>query len=695
MNEKKIAFIICVNNELYYEECCWFLSQLILPAGFEIDIIAVREADSMTEAYNAAMESTDAKYKVYMHQDVFICNQNFITDMLNVFQAEEQIGMLGLIGGVRLPKNGVIYNAWNCGRTIACDWSLVVDTCFYQKEPYILVDALDGMLLATQYDVRWRDDILKQWDFYDISQSFEFIKAGYQIAIPYQEIAWAIHDCGYSNLINYDKNRKIMFEAYPEFFSGTWEEYPFKHSYELQSLTKQVYKEIEILINQGRINEAEGLINSFEENGMDKNVLLLRNIFTISKLERECLNESMLLQMDLSTLDLLERYTRIKFYLRRLEVGEKAEVKNILIWIKKYQISPIEIMISIITNLIDRKKVFDLIVKAYQSENNFRNAEIIMSMQKKIEEGKLSITKKDEEYISKRQKEAEYWSNYKEDPDRTRWWQSPTIIQHYNKTICGKEIDGWNSGPIQLLKDKNLIPAGGFERAISIGCGSAQKEIHLIKEGIVKHFTCVDIAQGMIEKGKENAKNQSVEHQMDFICGDIYTMADKKEYYDLVFWDNSLHHMQSADNAIRISCELLNPEGLLFCNDFIGNSRFQWTDMQMAIVNGIRLYLTEEYFESRNGNKYPRFLSTPTLQQMMNTDPSEAADSENIIPAVKKYFKNPTIINTGGLVYHLCLEDILQNMPEKSEILIHMLTLDNQTIDFGLSLYAFIFAKKL
>ncbi|WP_082811921.1 glycosyltransferase [Clostridium sp. Marseille-P299] len=694
MNSKKIAFIVCVNNELYFEECNWYLNRLIIPEDFEIDIITVREAKSMAEAYNAAMESSDAKYKVYLHQDVFIINQNFISDMLNVFRTDHKIGMLGLIGGVKIPESGVIYNAWNCGRTIASDYSSALDIHFYQKEPYIYVEALDGMLLATQYDIRWREDILKQWDFYDISQSFEFLRAGYRIVIPFQDPAWAIHDCGYSNLVNYDDNRKIMFDAYPDFLTEKWTNYPFIYSYELHSLTKQLYVEIENLINQKRYKEAEILLCSFDENEMVKNMPILRQVFEISNLERETLGGEILLELDLSTSELLERYTRIKFFLRRLEIREKIEIEDILKWIHINKVSPMEIIISIIHNLTERKFVFDLIEKTYRLGNEDKNARIMEAMSKKIEERNLNITNKEDVYITRKRIEADYWSNYKENPNRTRWWQSQTIIRHYNKKICGKAIDGWNNGAIELLKEKNLIPVEGIERAISIGCGSAQKEIRLLKEGVVKHFTCIDIAEGMIKKARENARKNEVEHQMEFMCGDIYSLSDKDAYYDLVFWDNSLHHMEDADKAVEISYNLLKRGGLFFCNDFIGNNRFQWSDMQMAIVNGIRLYLAEDYFNNADGSKFTRFLNAPSIQQMMNTDPSEAADSESIVPAVKKYFIDHTIINTGGLVYHLCLEDILQNMPEESEILEYMLDLDNQTIDFGLSLYAFIFAIK-
>lgn len=65
MNEKKAAFIICVNDEGEFSECKYYLDRLNVPEGFETDIICVREADSMAAGYNAAMESTDAKYKVY------------------------------------------------------------------------------------------------------------------------------------------------------------------------------------------------------------------------------------------------------------------------------------------------------------------------------------------------------------------------------------------------------------------------------------------------------------------------------------------------------------------------------------------------------------------------------------------------------------------------------------------------------
>ena len=78
------------------------------------------------------------------------------------------------------------------------------------------VDAIDGLLMATQYDIPWRYDIFTGWDFYDISQSFEFRKAGYDIIVPPMDTPWCFHDDGIMNLSNYDKTRKLFRKYYAD-----------------------------------------------------------------------------------------------------------------------------------------------------------------------------------------------------------------------------------------------------------------------------------------------------------------------------------------------------------------------------------------------------------------------------------------------------------------------------------------------
>ena len=82
------------------------------------------------------------------------------------------------------------------------------------EKPYQVVQAIDGLLMATQVDIPWRDDVFTGWDFYDISQSTEFRKNGYKVVVPYMETPWCLHDDGLLNYSNYFHWRDVYLKEY-------------------------------------------------------------------------------------------------------------------------------------------------------------------------------------------------------------------------------------------------------------------------------------------------------------------------------------------------------------------------------------------------------------------------------------------------------------------------------------------------
>ena len=83
--KQKVCFIICSNDKLYTSECLYYIDHLTVPEGYRIDVLTVEDAASMAAGYNEAMGCSDAKYKVYLHQDTFLINPDFIQDFLHVF----------------------------------------------------------------------------------------------------------------------------------------------------------------------------------------------------------------------------------------------------------------------------------------------------------------------------------------------------------------------------------------------------------------------------------------------------------------------------------------------------------------------------------------------------------------------------------------------------------------------------------
>ena len=198
MDNKKITFITCVNDEVTYKESIRFIDELNVPKGFSIEKIAVRGAKSMTSGYNEAMSKCNSKYKVYLHQDVFIIDRDFINNILKVFR-NNNIGIIGAAGCNKIKTNGVWWeNDKMCTSVYHNAYDATIERCYtykYNKE-LVEVQAIDGLIMVTQKDYKWREDLFDGWHFYDVSQSLEFIKNGNKVVVLNKKDPWVIHDCG-------------------------------------------------------------------------------------------------------------------------------------------------------------------------------------------------------------------------------------------------------------------------------------------------------------------------------------------------------------------------------------------------------------------------------------------------------------------------------------------------------------------
>lgn len=214
----KVAFITCVNSEDWYSECRLYLEHLELPAGMKAEFIPVHGAASMCAGYNTGMQQSDAKYKVYLHQDTLVVNKHLVRDLQKLF-ADETVGAVGVIGCRSLPRSGVWWDGLRTyGRVLhACEPESVVDS--HCREPEGLcqeVEAVDGLFIATQYDIPWREDLFTGFHLYDTSLCKEMQRRGLKVVVPNQEKDfWCIHCPKEKPLASeYKEYRKIFVKEY-------------------------------------------------------------------------------------------------------------------------------------------------------------------------------------------------------------------------------------------------------------------------------------------------------------------------------------------------------------------------------------------------------------------------------------------------------------------------------------------------
>ena len=207
---------MCTNNDRCVEESLYYINRLDIPEGYNIDCITVRDALSMTAGYNAAMKAADAKYKIYMHQDVLIIQKDFLFRILKIFE-DKDIGMIGMVGARKIPENAIMWYGDRVGKIYRCNiYDMTENIIGNMDDELTQVQAIDGLLMATQYDVPWREDIFDGWDFYDVSQSFEFMRAGYKIVVPKMERPWCLHDDDLLNYRNYFNYRRLFLKEYSD-----------------------------------------------------------------------------------------------------------------------------------------------------------------------------------------------------------------------------------------------------------------------------------------------------------------------------------------------------------------------------------------------------------------------------------------------------------------------------------------------
>jgi len=68
--------------------------------------------------------------------------------------------------------------------------------------------------MATQYNISGHSDLFDGFEFYDVSQTFEFRNKGYIIVVPAQTESTIIHNVVNKLYQHYEKYRRLFIKNY-------------------------------------------------------------------------------------------------------------------------------------------------------------------------------------------------------------------------------------------------------------------------------------------------------------------------------------------------------------------------------------------------------------------------------------------------------------------------------------------------
>ena len=116
-------------------------------------------------------------------------------------------------------------------------------------------------------------------------------------------------------------------------------------------------------------------------------------------------------------------------------------------------------------------------------------------------------------------------------------------------------------------------------------------------------------------------------------------------------------------------------------NEFVGPTRFQWTDRQLNVVNAL-LRLFPKNYALLYQSQVPKLRSVrPSRLSMWLSDPSEAVESSDIIPMLREYFRIVKINGYGGSVLHLLFSGIGHHFVHPDTVAEHLLRVSFEVED--------------
>jgi SAM-dependent methyltransferase len=227
------------------------------------------------------------------------------------------------------------------------------------------------------------------------------------------------------------------------------------------------------------------------------------------------------------------------------------------------------------------------------------------------------------------------------------------IAAHYRAraALDGLHWDAW------VGRHLGRVPA----RALHLMSGRGAQAFYLFENGWVQAIDGVEASEDEVldaERGREACRAPGV-----FRVADVNALSLPRGRYDLIFVCHSLHRVAALERLLDAVYDALTPDGVFVVEGYVGPSRFQWTDAQIAMTN-LALSWMPERLRVLPWGAIKTHEGRPERQAVARMSPVDAIRSGEIPRLLRDRFATVAERRVGGTLQHVLYNGIMPNFTD-------------------------------
>jgi SAM-dependent methyltransferase len=228
----------------------------------------------------------------------------------------------------------------------------------------------------------------------------------------------------------------------------------------------------------------------------------------------------------------------------------------------------------------------------------------------------------------------------------------------------------------------------GPVRVVSLGAGNCDLELALAARlGAATRrevtFECLELNPAMLERGRERAVAEGLDHRFAFVEADLNTWRPEQSY-EICLANHSLHHVVELEHLFDAVAEAIRPDGAFLVNDMIGrNGHMRWPEA-LSILEPVWRAMPDRYKHNRQLGRFePEFVNWDC-----SAEGFEGIRAQDILPLLLERFTFETFVAFANIVSPFIDRSFGPNFDidreEDVDFVLRVAELDELAIDLGI-----------